>query len=402
MPMTETQALLERALRHMTPNYTPPPFVAVKGAGTRLWDTDGKEYLDFATGIGVNALGHAHPAVAAAIAAQAATLTHTSNTFYNDKYIALCERLASISSCARVFLCNSGTEAVEAALKTARRFFFENGAARTGFVATHNSFHGRTYGGLTVTGQPNLQQGFGPLLPDVSHVPYGDLEAMRAAVGPKTAAVIVEPIQGNGGILVAPKGYLAGLREITKKAGALLIFDEVQTGIGRTGKWFAHQHDEVVPDIMTSAKAVGGGLPLGAMLTTDAIAAVALKPYSHASTFGGNPVACAAGLATLDVIVKEGLLANCARMGGVAQELFQAVASKRPMLKEFRGRGLMVGLALDRPAKPLQKACLARGLLTTTAGNTVLRLLPPLNVQGAEMERAATIIAEAMADPSVA
>ena len=398
--MTNTQALLESASRYMTPNYTPPAFVAARGLGAKLWDTDGKEYLDFSTGIGVNALGHAHPEVARAIAAQAEKLCHTSNTFYHENYIRMCERLATLAFGGKVFLANSGTEAVEGAMKMARRYFFERGEARTGFVATVNSFHGRTYGGLTLTGQPNLQQGFAPLLPDVTHVAYGDLDAMLKAVGPGTAAVIVEPIQGNGGILVAPKGYLQGLRDITQKAGALLIFDEVQTGIGRTGKWFGYQHDSVVPDILTSAKAIGGGLPLGAFVTTNTIAA-ALKPYSHASTFGGNPVACAAGLATLDIIARDDLLNHATKMGDLAKQIFADVSKKHPILKEVRGRGLMLGLALDRPAKPLQKACLSRGLLATTAGPNVLRLLPPLIVTSAEMEQAASVIAEAMTDPSV-
>jgi acetylornithine/N-succinyldiaminopimelate aminotransferase len=399
--MTNTKALLDTASRTMTPNYTPPAFVAARGLGVKLWDTEGKEYLDFSTGIGVNALGHAHPEVAQAIAAQAEKLCHTSNTFYHENYILMCERLATLAFGGKVFLANSGTEAVEGAMKTARRYFFERGEARTGFVATLNSFHGRTYGALTLTGQPSLQQGFAPLLPDVSPVAYGDLDAMRKAVGPSTAAVIVEPVQGNGGILVAPKGYLQGLREITAKAGALLIFDEVQTGIGRTGKWFAYQHDNVVPDIMTSAKAIGGGLPLGAFMTNDTVAA-ALKPYSHATTFGGNPVACAAGLATINVIARDNLLEHATKMGELAKSIFADVAKQRSILKEVRGRGLMLGLALDRPAKPLQKACLARNLLTTTAGPNVLRLLPPLIVTSAEMEKAAAVISEAMTDPSVA
>jgi acetylornithine/N-succinyldiaminopimelate aminotransferase len=398
--MTDTQTLLETAKRAMTPNYQPPPFVAARGLGAKLWDTDGKEYLDFSTGIGVNALGHAHPEVARAIARQAEKLCHTSNTFYHETYIQMCERLSQLSFGGKVFLANSGTEAVEGAMKTARRFFFERHEARSGFVATHNSFHGRTYGALTLTGQPTLQQGFGPLLPDVAHVPFGDLDAMLKAVGPGTAAVIVEPIQGNGGILVAPPGYLQGLRDITREKGALLVFDEVQTGVGRTGGWFAYQHDGVVPDIMTSAKAIGGGLPLGAFMTNDMVAA-ALKPYSHASTFGGNPVACAAGLATLDVIARDKLLGHTLEMGELARRVFGELAKKRPILQEVRGRGLMLGLALDRPAKPLQKACLARGLLVTTAGSTVLRLLPPLIVTSAEMERAAAIISDALTDPGV-
>jgi acetylornithine/N-succinyldiaminopimelate aminotransferase len=395
--MTDTEKLLESAHAHMTQNYAPPPFVVAGGKGTTLFDTDGKEYLDFAGGIGVIALGHGHARIAAAIAEQAKQVCHTSNLFHHDGYIRVCERLSELSFGDRVYLANSGTEAIEAALKLARRYFWARGdKQRTDFVATEKSFHGRTYGSVSVTGQPKLQEGFGPLLPGVSHVPYGDTDALEKAVGPTTAAVIIEPVQGNGGIVVAPPGYLAAVRSICDTAGCLFILDEVQTGIGRTGKWFAYEHDGVTPDIMALAKMLGGGLPLAAMVTRTDISA-ALTPGSHASTYGGNPVACAACLATLDVIAEENLLANANAMGEKLRALLAPLVDKHDIALEVRGRGLMNGLRVRDSARPLKDACLERRLLTTLAGPEVLRLMPPLNVSTEEIERAASIIAEALA-----
>ncbi|OGQ86661.1 MAG: hypothetical protein A2289_25840 [Deltaproteobacteria bacterium RIFOXYA12_FULL_58_15] len=390
-----TSELLETARTHMTPNYAPPPFVLDRGEGTYLWDQGGKKYLDFAGGIGVIAVGHNHPKVVAAIAQQAARFCHSSNLFYHEGYIRLCGRLASMCFGDRTFLTNSGTEAVEAALKVARRYFHARDEDRTQFVAAHNSFHGRTYGSLSVTGQPELHKGFGPMMPGITHVPFADIDALDKAVTAQTAAVIIEPILGNGGIKVPPAGYLEAVRDLCDDKGCLLIFDEVQSGIGRTGKWFAHQHEGVTPDILTAAKMLGGGLPLGAMITTDEIAAV-LTEGSHASTYGGNPIACAASLATLDIIEEEGLLDHATTKGEELRVALGELVSKHTCALEVRGRGLMVGLVLDRPAKPIYRQCVIDGLLATVAGGTVLRLLPPLNVSSQEIAEAVAIIDRAL------
>lgn len=395
-----THALLQSASAHMTANYNPPPFVAARGAGATLWDTEGRAYLDFAQGIGVNALGHAHPVVVRAITAQATALCHTSNAYFHAPYIALCAKLAALTGLPRVYLSNSGTESVEAALKLARRYFYDRQEPRTEFVATINGFHGRTLGALSVTGQKTYREGFGPLLPGVSYAPYNDLAALRERVGPNTAAVILEPIQGNGGVLVAAPGYLAGVQKICRDAGCLLILDEVQTGMGRTGTWFAYEHDGVTPDILCLAKALGGGLPLGAMLTGEELAKT-LQPGVHASTFGGNPVACAAGLATIAVIETEGLLARANAASAHYRQLLQEVQTQHPSIQEVRGRGLLVGLAFAQPVKDLQIACRKHGLLTTSAGANVLRLFPPLLVSDAELARSIAILVTALKELSL-
>ena len=388
-----TEALLQTARGTMTPNYDPPAFVLERGEGSYVWDKEGTRYLDFTTGIGVNALGHGHPAVTKAIAEQAAKLCHTSNMFHHEPYIRLCQRLCEITFGERVYLCNSGTEAVEGALKLARRYFHERKENRTEFVATHRSFHGRTYGAITLTGQSSYQEGFGPLLPGVHHVNFGDIDAVRAFVGAKTAAVIVEPIQGNGGVSLPPAGYLEALRELCDEAGCLLIFDEVQTGVARTGKWFAHQFHAVEPHIMTLAKALGGGLPLGAVVTTAEIAKV-LQPGTHASTFGGNPVACAAGLATMDVIAGDDLMTNTRRIWDGFQK---GLVDKHPAIAKVRGRGAMVGIQLEgRDTKALNAACRDRGLLGTLAGPNVLRFLPPLLASEQQVEEACGIIIDSL------
>lgn len=395
MDQRTTQDLLATAQRHMTPNYAPPPFVAHRGRGSILWDLDGREYLDFTSGIGVNALGHAHPEVQRAIAEQATRLCHTSNLFYHQGYIELCERLCQLSFGEQVYLCNSGTEAVEGAFKLARRYFYDRGERRrVEFVSTHESFHGRTMGAIAATGQPKYQEGFAPLMPGVRHVSYGDLDELTRAIGAETAAVILEPIQGNAGVNVPPPGYLRAVRDLCTRTGALLIFDEVQTGIGRTGRWFAHQHDDVTPDLLTVAKAIGGGLPLGALVTTRAIGA-ALQPGLHASTFGGNPVACAAGLAVLRVIEREGLLDNAKIMGDYFAGRLRELGPERVV--EVRHRGLMVGITTKLDGKAAVARCRELGLLTNLGGTQGLRFLPPLNVSRAELDRAIDVAAKALA-----
>lgn len=362
------------------------PFVLARGQGSWVWDTDGRRYLDFATGIGVNALGHAHPDVVAAIVDQASQLSHTSNLYAHEPYAQLCARLCELSFGERVFLCSSGTEAIEAALKAALRFFVSQKRPRHHFVGTEGSFHGRTLGALSVTGQPAYRAGYEPVLGASTFVPFGDIEAMRAAVSPRTAAVVVEPVQGNGGVVVAPPGYLAALRQICDAHGALLVFDEVQTGIGRCGAWFAHQNAGIEPDIMALAKAVGGGLPLGAAVLTAPVAA-ALTAGTHGTTFGGNALACRAGLATLETIAREELLGHALRLG----EAFTRRMSASAEVLECRGQGAMLGVQVRNP-KAVRRACQDAGLLVTTAGPDVVRVLPPLNATLEEMEQACDIL----------
>jgi acetylornithine aminotransferase len=359
-----------------------PQRVLVRGEGAWVWDADGNRYLDLLAGIAVNVLGHAHPFLVSAVTAQLATLGQVSNFFATAPQVALAERLLALSGApegSRVFLCNSGTEAVEAAFKLARR------TGRTGMVAAENAFHGRTMGALALTHKPSYRAPFEPLPGDVVHVPYGDTAALRAAVGAGTAAVVLEPIQGEAGAVVPPAGYLADARELTTAAGALLILDEVQTGVGRTGAWFAHQHPlhggassdgPVVPDVVTVAKGLGGGIPVGAVIAYGDAARM-LGPGDHGTTFGGNPVAAAAALATLHVIERDDLLAHAAAIGariaagvcGLAHEQVTAV----------RGEGLLLGILLRSPiAMAVRDALLEGGIILNAAAPDVLRLVPPL------------------------
>jgi acetylornithine/N-succinyldiaminopimelate aminotransferase len=304
---TNTQALLESAASHFYPNYRQPPLVLVRGSGTELWDADGKRYLDLAAGIAVSTLGHAHPRLVRAIAEQASELIHVSNSFFNAPAIGLSERLTRLAHMDRVFFCNSGTEAIEALLKLARRHYFARGEKdRHRIVAFEQSFHGRTLGALAATGQPGYREGFGPLS-TVTHVPYGDAPSVRSAMGPDVAGILVEPVQGEGGVLPAPPGFLRALREIADEHGALLLADEVQTGIGRTGRFLAFEHSGVEPDAVALAKALGGGVPIGAMLCKNRLAD-ALPPGSHGSTFGGNALAARAALTVLETLESERLL----------------------------------------------------------------------------------------------
>ena len=389
--MKNTAAFLQDSASHMTANYEAPPFVVARGEGARLWDIDGREYLDFAQGIGVNALGHTHPMVTKAIVEQAHRVCHTSNAFFHRTYIEMCSKLAALSFGPRVFLCNSGTESIEAALKLARRYYADRGEARHEFVAATNGFHGRTMGALSVTGQETYRQGFAPLVPGVTFVAYNDISALEAAVSDKTAALVLEPIQGNGGVVVAQPGYLDAARQLCDKHGVLLILDEVQTGMGRTGKWFAANHDGVVPDMMCLAKALGGGLPLGALVLNEEVART-LQPGVHGTTFGGNPVACAAGLATIQVIESQQLLQRVARSSDKIRGMLAELKKQHAGILEIRGRGLLVGIAFAAPIKPLQIACRKLGLLGTSAGKTVMRLFPPLCVSDGELERCVAIL----------
>ncbi|MGI5336127.1 acetylornithine transaminase [Streptomyces sp. CA-181903] len=376
---TPGERLAERWRGALMDTYGTPPLALVSGEGATVRDADGRTYVDFVGGIAVNALGHAHPAVVRAVSDQIATLGHVSNLYVAEPPVALAERLLELAGRdGRVFLCNSGAEAVEAAFKIARR------TGRPHIVAAQGGFHGRTMGALALTGQPAKQEPFLPLPGDVTHVPYGDTDALRAAVTRRTAAVVLEPVQGENGVVVPPPGYLAAAREITEAAGALLVLDEVQTGVGRTGHWFAHQADGVVPDVMTLAKGLGGGLPIGSTVAFGDAAGL-LLPGQHGSTFGGNPVSCAAALAVLDTLEKEDILAHVRRMG--ERLAAGARASGHPLLRAVRGAGLLLGLVLDRPvAVRVQRAALEAGFLVNATGPDVVRLAPPLVIEQGQVD----------------
>jgi acetylornithine/N-succinyldiaminopimelate aminotransferase len=402
--VSRDQELADRAKAVMTPNYRPPPLAFARGDGAWLFDQAGKRYLDFAAGIAVCALGHNHPALTQAIAEQARTLIHVSNLFLNEPAVQLAERLCALSFGERVFFGNSGAEANEAALKLARRYMrLVRGEDRFEFICAHKSFHGRTWAAISATGQPKYHQGFDPLVPGFKHVDYGDLAAVEAAITPQTCAVFMEPIQGEGGLVVPPAGYLSGLRSLCDERGILLIYDEVQTGVGRTGAWFAHQHEaDAAPHIMTLAKGLAGGVPIGAMVCTAELAP-AFMPGAHASTFGGNPLACRAALAVLDTIEGEGLLENVAHTGELLQAGLQTLVDRHGGLTEVRGRGLLVGAQVDTERvdrAAVVAAARGRGLLMTQAGADVLRFSPPLNIGPAHVEQAIEILDSALTEVS--
>ncbi|MFH8661506.1 acetylornithine transaminase [Streptomyces afghaniensis] len=361
-------------------NYGTPRLPLVRGEGTKLWDADGKQYLDLVGGIAVNALGHAHPAVVEAVSRQIASLGHVSNLFVAEPPVALAERLLQLfGRDGKVYFCNSGAEANEGAFKIGRL------TGRTHMVATQGGFHGRTMGALALTGQPGKQEPFLPLPGDVTHVPYGDAQALAAAVTDETALVIIEPVQGENGVVVPPAGYLKAARAITASTGALLVLDEVQTGIGRTGHWFEYQaHEGVLPDVVTLAKGLGGGLPLGATVAFGR-AAELLQPGHHGTTFGGNPVACAAGLAVLDTIENEGLLQNVKRQSEKLRDGIEGLGHE--LIDFVRGAGLLLGIVLTEPLAPqVQQAAQDAGLLVNAPAPDVVRLMPPLNIGDDEVD----------------
>ncbi|GGQ23780.1 acetylornithine transaminase [Streptomyces roseolilacinus] len=365
------EQLTRRWRSALADNYGTPRLALVRGEGTRVWDADGKEYLDFVGGIAVNALGHAHPAVVRAVGEQIASLSHVSNLFVAEPPVALAERLLQLfDRQGRVYLCNSGAEANEAAFKIGRL------TGRRHMVATTGGFHGRTMGALALTGQQGKREPFHPLPGDVTHVPYGDADALRAAVTTDTALVVIEPIQGEVGVVVPPRGYLEAAREITRATGTLLVLDEVQTGVGRCGHWFEHQAHGVEPDVVTLAKGLGGGLPLGATVAFGA-AADLLKPGHHGSTFGGNPVACAAGLAVLDTLAADGSLDRVKRLGERLRDGIEGLG--HPLVSHVRGAGLLLGIVLTEPLAPrVQQAAQDAGLLVNAPAPDVVRLMPPL------------------------
>ncbi|MBU8827601.1 acetylornithine transaminase [Mycolicibacterium goodii] len=372
-------SLKDRWQAVMMNNYGTPPLALVSGDGAVVTDADGREYLDLLGGIAVNLLGHRHPAVIDAVTAQLNTLGHTSNLYATEPGIALAEALvAQLGTQARAFFCNSGTEANEVAFKITRL------TGKTKLVAADGAFHGRTMGSLALTGQPSKQAPFEPLPGHVVHVPYGDVAALEAAVDDETAAVFLEPIMGEGGVVVPPAGYLAAAREITTKRGALLVLDEVQTGIGRTGAFFAHQHDGIVPDVVTLAKGLGGGLPIGACLAVGATGDL-LTPGLHGSTFGGNPVCTAAGLAVLKTLSAEDLVSRAGVLGKTLSHGIEELG--HPLIERVRGMGLLQGIVLTAPsAKAVETAARDAGFLVNAAAPEVVRLAPPLIITEAQIE----------------
>lgn len=375
------------------------PLAPVRGQGAVLWDADGKEFLDFVGGIAVNSFGHCHPEIVEAINRQANLLMHCSNLYYIEPQVLLAKQLVEQSAMGKAFFGNSGAEANEAAIKLARKYAKQKyGPQKVEIITAWHSFHGRTLATITATGQPKYQQGFEPLPAGFRYVPFNDLEAMENAIGPDTCAVLLEPIQGEGGVNVASRHYLEGVKMLCQEHGALLIFDEIQTGIGRTGYFLACQHYEVKPDILTLAKALGGGFPIGAALATDEVAAV-FQPGDHASTFGGNPLACATALAALDLLFNGGVLENAASVGAYMYDKLMNLADKyNEEVLEVRGRGLLLGLELRIAGQAIVDGCRERGLLINCIDNRVLRFIPPLIITRADVDRALEILDQVMSN----
>jgi acetylornithine/N-succinyldiaminopimelate aminotransferase len=388
--MSLSDELLASGRRLLINNYGRAPIVMSRGEGCALWDVDGNRYLDMTAGIAVCILGHGHQGLAQAIAEQAARLHHTSNLYFIEAQIRLAEALAKRAFAGKMFFCNSGTEANEAALKLARRYqaVVRGKPQRVEFISFENSFHGRTMGALSVTGQAKYRQGFGPMVDNVRFIPFGDAEAARTAISERTCAVIAEPIQAEGGINLPPPGYLQELRRLCSERGALLIFDEIQTGVGRTGTFYAFEKEAMVPDIVTLAKGLAGGVPMGAMLASDEVER-AFEPGTHASTFGGNPLACAAALYIQQAIDDQNLLGQCKETGAyLGSALSRLAERRRPKTRGTRGRGLLQGLVLDGDAAPVVQKCRDRGLLLSVAGGQVVRFAPPLVVGKDEIDEA--------------
>lgn len=392
--------IIEESARYLMNTYNRQPVVIRKGRGTIAWSTDGKEYLDFVGGIAVNVLGHCHPRVVIAIQKQAQRLMHVSNLYYIEQQIKLAKLLCAKSFAERVFFCNSGAEANEAAIKLARKYAKENdGQDKYEIITALNSFHGRTLATVTATGQEKFQKGFEPLMPGFRYVEFNNIEAIKAAINENTCAVMLEPIQGEGGVKIPSYDYLKKVREICNDNNILLILDEVQTGIGRTGKLFAYEHYGIEPDIMTLAKGLGGGFPIGAMLATEKIAS-AFQPGSHASTFGGNPLACAAAIATVETILEDGfILDNCNRMGDYFIKRLRNLKDYYPeKILDIRGKGLLVAMEVNTDGASIVKACLERGALINCTSGNVLRFMPPLIVEEGEIDQLVDILEEVLGE----
>ena len=391
-----TEELREDADRYLMQTYTRQPISIVRGRGSRVFDLEGREYVDFVPGVAVNVLGHGHPDLIAAIQKQSQHLLHASNLYYTEPQVKLAEALVEHSFAKKVFFCNSGAEANEAAIKLARRYAHgKYGAARFEIITMLQSFHGRTMATLTATGQEKVQQGFEPLLPGFTYVPFNDFNAVEQAITPATAAIMLELVQGEGGVQVADQAYVKSLRALCRDRDILLILDEVQTGMGRTGTLFAYEHYGIQPDIMTLAKGLGGGLPIGACLATDEVAA-AFTPGTHASTFGGNPLACSAALAVMRVLLEGRVLAQSRTVGQYLAKNLLELKDRHPNVKDARGLGLLQGLELTIDGKPVVTDCLHRGLLINCTMDRVLRFVPPLIITQREIDRLVDVLADVL------
>jgi acetylornithine/N-succinyldiaminopimelate aminotransferase len=382
----KTEGIVSDSLKYLMNNYARFPIALVRGEGCRVWDADGREYIDFASGFGTTNLGHCHPKVVKAVQEQVKTLIHVSNLYHILPQAELGRLLVENSFADRVFFCNSGAEANEAAIKLARKYSIEkHGEERYDILSTNDSFHGRTMATLSATGQEKLWKGFEPKLGGFHYIPFDDIDAAKKAVTEKTCAIIVEPVQGEGGVNVPYQGYLKDLRSLCDEKDILLIVDEVQTGMGRTGRLFAYEHEEMAPDIMTLAKSLAGGVAIGAMLATEKIAP-AFGPGSHGSTFGGNPLATAAGIAALKAIKEENLLENCCRVGSYFMERLGELKSRYAFIKDVRGKGLMIGCELDFAGKGIVEKCAEKGFFINCTMDKVLRFLPPLVISEKEVD----------------
>jgi acetylornithine/N-succinyldiaminopimelate aminotransferase len=383
-----TQETIELYSKYVIANYKRLPRVIVKGEGCYIWDADGNKILDMFPGWAVSGIGHCHPKVVEALRKQAGELLHIDNTFYSEQQGQLAKLLSERGFGGKCFFCNSGAEANEAAMKLSR---IATAEGKYKFITAEGSFHGRTFATVTATAQPKYHEGFLPLLPGFSYVPYNDVKALEKAFNDEVCAVMIEPIQGEGGINVATKEYLEAIRQLCDENGAMMILDEVQTGMGRTGKWFAYQHYDVEPDIITMAKALGGGVAIGAMMAKEEFAAK-LVPGKHASTFGGNCIACAAGLAVVEAIEEDNLLENAVKMGQYAKEKLEQLGQKYNIIKEVRGIGLMIGVQLSGPGGEIVDKCLAKGLRINCTNNTVLRFMPAMIVTKEQIDEAINIL----------
>ncbi len=389
-----TQETIELYSKYVIANYKRLPRVIVKGEGCYLYDAEGNKILDMFPGWAVSGIGHCHPKVVEAIRKQAGELLHIDNTFYSEQQGQLAKLVSERGFGGKCFFCNSGAEANEGALKLARLATAEG---KYKFITAEGSFHGRTFATVTATAQPKYHEGFLPLLPGFVYVPYNDISALEKAFTDEVCAVMIEPIQGEGGINVATKEYVEAIRQLCDEKGAVMIFDEVQTGMGRTGKWFAYQHNDVEPDIMTMAKALGGGVAIGAMMAKEELAAK-LVPGKHASTFGGNCIACAAGIAVVEAIEEDNLIENAVKMGEYAKQKLEQLGEKYDIIKEVRGKGLMIGVQLASPGAAIVDKCLARGLRINCTNNTVLRFMPAMIVTKEQIDETISILDSVMGE----
>ena len=394
----ETTQIIQNGDDYLLPVYNRQKIVLMRGEGVHVYDSERMVYLDFFSGIAVNGLGHAYPEVVNAITEEAKKLGHVSNVYYNEPNVKLAKLLCDISFAQKIFFCNSGTEAVEAALKLSRKYFRQQKQDRYGIISFYHSFHGRTFGSISATGQVRYQEGLEPLLPGIKFATFNNIESVKGLLNEKTAAVLIEAIQCEGGIQPADPKFLKELRDLTREKGILLILDEVQTGLGRTGKMWAYEHYGIEPDMMASAKALGGGLPMGALLVTNQVAH-GFKPGDHASTFGGNPIVCAASIATIEAILMNNLVAHAAQMGEELKQGLSAVLKEFPQLfTEVRGMGLVLGVEMTRKAASLVSLCAKHGLLVGSAHENVLRFLPPLIITRQDIGQALDKLRKAIAD----